>query len=140
MTIVAMPTLSTTLYILPGNYNVLVVTIGFIVFCFGLIYEWVADNLLDNFKRKNKGKSGTLRAGLWKYSRHPNYFGEICVWIGLFIVAISPALNSYQPVAAIAATAIASPATIIFLLMKGSGIPLLERRRKGDEAFQGYIN
>ena len=140
MTIVAMPTLSMTLYVSPGNYNSPLVAIGLVIFCFGLIYEWTADYQLDDFKRNNKDDSGMLREGLWKYSRQPNYFGEICVWIGLFIIAISPALNADQPLAVIVAIAFASPAIIIFLLVKVSGIPMLERRRKAGEEFQDYIN
>ena len=74
-------------YILDNEKTDLGVIIGFIICFIGVMYEIVADQQLYNFKKKNPGK--IIKIGLWKYSRHPNYYGEILFWWGLFIYSYS---------------------------------------------------
>ena len=71
-----------------------------------------------------------MRSGLWKYSRHPNYFGEILIWWGLFL--ISAAFGRWY-------IAVISPLTITWLLIRVSGVPMLEEKYKNNPAYQEYI-
>ena len=98
---------------------------GFAVAMFGLGFEVVADAQLTRFKADPRSRGRVMDRGLWRFSRHPNYFGECCLWWGLWIVAA----------AAGAWWTIVSPLLMTLLLVKVSGVPLLEkdleRRRPG---------
>ena len=61
--------------------------VGAALWVLGLFFEWVADMQLTAFRADPLNKGAVLRTGLWRYSRHPNYFGELCVWWGLFLIA-----------------------------------------------------
>ena len=91
---------------------------GAAVWLVGLAIETAADAQKSAFKEKNPDRFVT--SGLWRYSRHPNYFGEILVWWGLFVYAV-PALDGW------AFAVVAGPVFITLLLLFVSGIPLLER-------------
>jgi steroid 5-alpha reductase family enzyme len=87
------------------------------VFLVGLLAESAADRQLVRFRADPANRGRVLDAGLWRYSRHPNYFGDAVVWWGLWLVAAG---------AGAWWTAFA-PAAMTFLLMRVSGVPLLER-------------
>ena len=70
-----------------------------------------------------------MERGLWRYTRHPNYFGESLMWWGIFLVALEIPYGWITVV---------SPVLITFLLVRVSGIPLLERRYAGNAEFQAY--
>ena len=89
---------------------------GTIVFLGGLIIESVADNQLALFRVAPANKGHVLDTGLWHYSRHPNYFGEAVLWWGLYLIAVG----------AEAYWTIVGPALITFLLLRFSGVPMLE--------------
>ncbi|MDP1765355.1 MAG: DUF1295 domain-containing protein [Methylotenera sp.] len=91
--------------------------LGVTVFTFGFIWETIADWQLMAFKRNPANKSKVLNAGVWRYSRHPNYFGECCVWWGFYLIAL----------AAGAWWAIPSAVLMTLLLLKVSGVSLLEK-------------
>jgi steroid 5-alpha reductase family enzyme len=91
--------------------------LGVTVFTFGFIWETIADWQLIAFKRNPANKSKVLNTGVWRYSRHPNYFGECCVWWGFYLIAL----------AAGAWWAIPSAVLMTFLLLKVSGVSLLEK-------------
>jgi steroid 5-alpha reductase family enzyme len=91
--------------------------IGIVLLCFGLVWETVADWQLSIFKANPQNKSKVLNSGVWRYSRHPNYFGESCVWWGFYLIAL----------AAGAWWAIPSALLMTFLLLKVSGVSLLEQ-------------
>lgn len=91
--------------------------IGIALLGFGLIWETLADWQLSAFKAKPQNKSKVLNSGVWRYSRHPNYFGESCVWWGFYLIAL----------AAGAWWAIPSALLMTFLLIKVSGVSLLEQ-------------
>lgn len=74
-----------------------------------------------------------MTQGLWRYTRHPNYFGEVIQWWGIFIIAALIEL----PISLIS---IISPLIISFLILKVSGIPLLEKRYKNQPDFQEYAS
>lgn len=89
---------------------------GIALFAIGFIWEMMADWQLSRFKANPNNKQKVLNTGLWRYSRHPNYFGECCVWWGLYLIAL----------AAGAWWAIISPLLMTLLLLKVSGVSLLE--------------
>ena len=90
--------------------------IGVSLFVFGLFWEGVSDWQLMQFKQDPTNKGKVLDTGLWRYTRHPNYFGECCLWWGFYLIALAGG----------AWWAIISPALITILLLKVSGVSLLE--------------
>ena len=114
--------------------NLPLLLVGSAVYLVGLVYEAVSDWQKTTFKKKHPAR--LITSGLWKYSRHPNYFGELLVWWGILLVAL-PYLSSW------AYATIIGPIFITLLLLFVSGIPLLEKswqERYGKEAyFQEYI-
>jgi len=103
----------------------------------GLVMEALADSQKSKFKEDPKNKGSFITTGLWKYSRHPNYFGEIVFWWSAFGSAVASC-----GISAPVLLAIGSPAMTTALLLKVSGIPLAEQKdeeRYGDrEEFQRY--
>lgn len=91
---------------------------GVVLFAIGLTFEAVADWQLMRFKAKPWNRGRILTTGLWRYTRHPNYFGEFCVWWGIFLVAAT------TPVGLASAP---GPLLMTVLLMRVSGVPLTER-------------
>lgn len=104
---------------------------GIALLLIGLVIETVAD--IQKFRHKKKSKN-FISTGLWKYSRHPNYFGEILFWIGVYL-ALLPTL-SFVP----AIVSVASPLAIIFILLFVTGVPPLEQhgRKKWGAAYKEY--
>jgi steroid 5-alpha reductase family enzyme len=103
--------------------------VGVVVWLVGLVIEAVADAQKSAFKSKEKNRGRFITTGLWRYSRHPNYFGEMLVWWGLFVYAV-PVLSGAAFVVVI------GPLFITLLLLFVSGIPLLERsadEKHGDD-------
>lgn len=92
--------------------------LGILVWGVGLMFEAVADWQLARFKADPNNKGKVMDQGLWKYSRHPNYFGETLIWWGLFFITFSTPTGYW---------AVISPITITFLLLKVSGVTLLEK-------------
>ncbi len=110
--------------------------LGLAIWLAGLIIEAVADQQKFAFRNDPANKGRWIDRGLWRYSRHPNYFGEMLCWWGLFIAA-SPALSGWTWLSA------AGPAFLTGLLLFGTGIPTVakaQRERYGhDPAFQAYL-
>jgi steroid 5-alpha reductase family enzyme len=102
--------------------------IGVALFALGLSFEAVGDFQLARFKADPANAGRVMDRGLWRYTRHPNYFGDCCVWWGLFAVALSTPYGVWSVV---------GPALMSFLLLRVSGVPLLERsirQRRPDYA------
>ncbi len=97
------------------------VWIGFIIWSLGLIIESVADFQKYEFKQNKNNKDKFIQSGVWKYSRHPNYFGEILCWVGIYIFVMN-SLTSFQKI-----VSLASPLFIIILLIFVTGLPQLEK-------------
>ena len=95
--------------------------IGLLVWIAGFAIEVTADRQKSQFRKDKVNKGKFIQTGLWAWSRHPNYFGEIVLWIGVAIIAL-PVLSGWQYATLI------SPLFIIFLLTRISGVPLLEAR------------
>jgi len=89
---------------------------GFALLSFGLVFETVADAQLTRFRSEPRTKGTVMDRGLWRYSRHPNYFGECCIWWGAWLVAAAGGM----------AWTIPSPLLMTVLLLKVSGVTLLE--------------
>jgi steroid 5-alpha reductase family enzyme len=108
---------------------------GVAMWLVGLVIEAVADAQKSSFKGKEENRDRFITSGLWRYSRHPNYFGEMLVWWGLFLYAV-PFLHGA------AFAVVIGPVFITLLLLFVSGIPLLERSadaKYGDEpAYREY--
>ena len=102
--------------------------VGFVVWLFGFGIEVIADRQKSQFKADLKNDDKFINVGLWSWSRHPNYFGEIMLWIGVAILAF-PILQGWQWLTMI------SPLFIIVLLTRISGVPMLEKR--ADEKWGG---
>ena len=108
---------------------------GIVIWIAGFTFEVVADQQKSAFKRDPANAGKFISSGLWAWSRHPNYFGEIALWTGIAIMAI-PLLSGWRWVVLI------SPVFVTLLLTRVSGIPMLEARAEkrwgDDESFQAY--
>lgn len=104
---------------------------GCVLFLVGIALETVADLQLAEFKRDPSHQNQIMQSGLWRYSRHPNYFGEILVWIGFFLIALETPWGWL---------AIVSPLALLYVLLGPLGVGLVERRmkKKRPEAFADY--
>lgn len=112
--------------------------VGGLMWVVGFLFEYVADAQKTEFKSKEENHNKFITTGLWSWSRHPNYFGEIVLWCGIFVGSLGTISASMQWLLLGAA----SPAFTIFLLTSLSGVPLLEaaaKKRWGDDpAYQAY--
>lgn len=108
---------------------------GLLIWIFGFTFEVIADNQKNRFREDPANKGRFISEGLWSISRHPNYFGEIVLWLGIAIIAL-PVLRGWQWVAMI------SPVFVIFLLTRISGVPMLEKKADqkwgGQEEYEAY--
>jgi steroid 5-alpha reductase family enzyme len=111
-----------------GLYHEIPILIGSLIWLLGFFFQAVGDYQLARFS-KTKKPGQIMQIGLWKYSRHPNYFGEICMWWGIWLTVATLPLGIY---------AIISPLTITFLLAKVSGVPMLEKKYEGNPDFEAY--
>ena len=111
--------------------------VGIVVWVAGFAIEVVADRQKSAFKQDPANEGRFITTGLWAWSRHPNYFGEIVLWIGMAIMAV-PILSGWRWVVLI------SPVFVILLLTRVSGIPMLETRAEKrwgeDQEFQAYTS
>lgn len=105
---------------LPAGFGILAM-LGFALAVFGIAYEAIADWQLSRFKENPASKGKVMDQGLWAWSRHPNYFGEICTWWGIWLIAAETALGFWSFI---------GPAFLTFTLLRWSGVPLLEKGMK----------
>jgi steroid 5-alpha reductase family enzyme len=92
--------------------------LGSLLWALGFFFEALGDWQLARFKSDPKSKGRVMNRGLWRYTRHPNYFGEALMWWGIFLIALATPSSLWTLI---------SPLTITFLLLKVSGVGLLER-------------
>lgn len=109
---------------------------GLVVWTVGFAIEATADAQKRAFRRDPANRGRFIRSGLWAWSRHPNYFGEITLWVGIALIAL-PALSGWQLLTLV------SPLFVTVLLTRISGVPLLEARGRkawGDEPeYREYV-
>jgi steroid 5-alpha reductase family enzyme len=107
--------------------------VGAALALFGLGFEAVADAQMARFRADASQRGRVMDRGLWRWSRHPNYFGECCVWWGLWLIALAGAGRD-------AAWTVVSPALMTFLLLRVSGVALLEKdMAERRPAYRDYI-
>jgi len=104
--------------------------IGLAVWLCGLVFESVGDWQLAQFKADPANRGQVMNRGLWHYTRHPNYFGDACVWWGLFLISCGAWLGLIT---------IFSPLLMTFLLARGSGKPITEGRMSGRPGYAEYV-
>lgn len=113
----------------------LVAAIGFVLWGTGFFFETVGDYQLARFIGNPQNKGKVMDQGLWRYTRHPNYFGESLMWWGLALAAYA----ALEPLIGLSALIpFLSPVLITFLLLKVSGVPLLEKRFAGKPEWEAY--
>lgn len=103
--------------------------VGIVVWCVGYIFEVVGDYQLKQFLADTNKTHTVMTRGLWKYTRHPNYFGEATMWWGIAIIALPASMGWVGILGAI---------TITLLLLFVSGVPLAERAFEGNAEFEEY--
>ncbi len=104
-------------------------TVGLVVWLIGFFFEAVGDAQLRAFIAKPANAGKLMTVGLWRYTRHPNYFGEATQWWGIYLLAISNFGNYWL---------IFSPIVITLLLLFVSGVPLLEKKYEQRADWQAY--
>ncbi|MEY3238683.1 MAG: hypothetical protein RIR11_121 [Bacteroidota bacterium] len=102
---------------------------GVLLWLIGFGFEAIGDYQLSVFVKNKQNKGDIMQSGLWRYTRHPNYFGEVVLWWGIFLIVL-PLDYGWL--------GIISPLTITFLLLFVSGIPMLEAKYKDNPQFQAY--
>lgn len=126
--------LAAALAVITSEYRVgldIFALIGIVVWVIGFAFEVIADHQKKMFKANVANRGKFINNGLWSWSRHPNYFGEIVLWAGIAIIAL-PVLSGWQWATLI------SPIFVTILLTKISGVPMLEKR--ADEKWGGQAD
>ena len=103
--------------------------IGVCIWLVGFLFETIGDWQLKRFAGDKKNKDELLTSGLWRYTRHPNYFGEATMWWGIFIIALSTQFGWIG---------IISPVIITFLLLFVSGVPMAEKALSKRHGWKAY--
>lgn len=103
--------------------------VGVLVWLTGFFFESVGDAQLASFKKNPTNKGHLIQTGLWKYTRHPNYFGEVTQWWGIWLIALNTPFGWLG---------IIGPLTITFVILKVSGVPLLEKKMVENPEFAEY--
>jgi steroid 5-alpha reductase family enzyme len=109
--------------------------VGVILWAIGLFFEAVGDLQLARFLRDDANAGQVMDQGLWRYTRHPNYFGDFCVWWGIWIVSAATGVGLF---------AVVGPIVMTFFLIRVSGVAMLERsigkRRPGYDEYIATTN
>ncbi len=105
--------------------------LGIIIWVLGFLIESIADAQLSKFTSELQNYGKIMTSGLWSYSRHPNYFGEVLQWWGIWVMTIPSGMFLLT---------LLSPVTITLLVSYVSGIPLLENRYNGNLEYEIYKN
>ncbi|MFC3069183.1 DUF1295 domain-containing protein [Phenylobacterium soli] len=104
---------------------------GAVLAVIGLIFESLADFQLVRFKKNPVNAGQVMDKGLWRYTRHPNYFGDACVWWGLWLVAAETRLGLF---------AVVGPIYLVYTLTRWSGVPTVEgRMRRKKPGYEDYM-
>lgn len=103
--------------------------LGVAVWIIGVGFEATADHQLEVFRGNPANRGTIMQTGLWRYSRHPNYFGDACVWWAIFLVA-----SAHWP----GALTVVAPVLVTFLLTKGSGVRILDKHMSGRAGWADY--
>jgi steroid 5-alpha reductase family enzyme len=124
--LIAIPVIWVNLYSQPFGFFDF---IGLLIWILGFGFETIGDWQLLKFTKKPENKGKIIQTGLWKFSRHPNYFGEVVLWWGIFLFALSIPFGF---------ASIFSPILITILILFVSGIPMLEKKYENNPDFSEY--
>jgi steroid 5-alpha reductase family enzyme len=102
---------------------------GMVIWAIGFVFESVGDWQLKEFIKNKSNKGMVMDKGLWRYTRHPNYFGEVVMWWGIWVASLG---NGGW-------WTIVGPMTISCLIIFVSGIPLLENKMQKNKNYQEYM-
>lgn len=119
-----------------GTLDIILVSLGSLVWLSGFLFEAIADYQLKQFKKNPENKGKLMTSGLWRYSRHPNYFGEALLWWGPFIIAIP--LMIKEPGGWLGWFTVLGPILITYMIRFFTGVPRLEEKYADREDFQEY--
>jgi steroid 5-alpha reductase family enzyme len=111
-----------------GDLGILDV-VGLMLWLLGFFFESLADWQLDRFLKDPGNRGKVMDRGLWRYSRHPNYFGEVTMWWGIYTLALSVPGGWMS---------IIGPLTITYIILFVSGVPMTERFMEGNPVFTDY--
>lgn len=128
MFIIAFPILIVNCF--PHNSFQLTDVAGLLIWFIGFYFEVVGDRQMYNYKKDPANKGKVMDRGLWKYTRHPNYFGEATMWWGIFVLAI-PSGYIWM--------SFFSPVLITLLIIKVTGVELLEKKYRDNPEYRNYI-
>ena len=103
--------------------------LGAVLWVFGFLFESIGDMQLMLFKANPANRGKLFTGGLWKYTRHPNYFGEAVLWWGFYLIAVAAGKG----------WTLFSPVIMTFLLLRVSGVSMLERTMKQKPGYQDYM-
>lgn len=106
-----------------------ITAVGLVMWLIGFIFEAVGDAQLRRYLKTTKSKVRLMTSGLWHYTRHPNYFGEVVQWWGIFIICLAVPYGWL---------AVVGPITITILLLFVSGVPLTEKHFEGRKGWSEY--
>lgn len=112
--------------------------VGILLWVCGFLFEAVGDWQLDAFLASAESKGRLMETGLWRYTRHPNYFGESCMWWGLSLMAFDTLI--FVTPLPLALLVFLGPLLITYLLLRVSGVPLVEARMKENPLWESYKN
>jgi steroid 5-alpha reductase family enzyme len=113
----------------PLDFYGVTLWLGLFIWTVGFFFESIGDWSLYNFLKKPDNKGKIMDKGLWRYTQHPNYFGEVTQWWGLFIIALGTPFGFITFI---------GPAYITLMIIKVSGVRLLDRRFEGDGEYNAY--
>jgi steroid 5-alpha reductase family enzyme len=111
---------------------VLLDLVGVAIWCVGMIFEVGGDLQLRRFLADPGNRGKVMRSGLWRYTRHPNYFGDFCVWVGLFVVALATKTDD-------AWWSAIGPLTMLLIFVRFFGVPLMEPHLARREGYEDYV-
>lgn len=115
--------------ILQNSQVNIIFIIGFIISLVAPVIQYISDKQMYDFRMKNEGKKTMINVGMWQFSRHPNYFGEILFWVGIFVMFLS---NSQ-----LLSINVIYPLSMIFLFIFIS-IPMMENKLKNRHGYAEY--
>lgn len=102
---------------------------GAMIWAVGFYFEAIADDQLNMYTKNHRNRGKLITQGLWRYSRHPNYFGEVTMWWGIFVIALS---------APFGLATVISPLLVTILILFITGVPVVERRLDDRLGWSAY--
>lgn len=103
--------------------------LGLVLWVTGFLFEALGDAQMARFRKLRKSPNDVMRSGLWKYTRHPNYFGEALLGWGVYVLAVSGGAPLWSGI---------GPIVMTYLLVNVSGVPMLEKKYEGNSEYLDY--